>query len=68
MVLLITRYFTKNIKLEQIINLFMSMAIAYCYACKLGEIANRLKPTKLKTMKIHAFQKNTAFLIVGLTC
>ena len=31
----------------------MFMAIAYCYACKLGIIANQLKPTKLKILKTN---------------
>jgi hypothetical protein len=43
---------TRIMKSERIISLFMFMAIAYCYACKLGEIANTIKPTKLKTIKI----------------
>ncbi|GEM_PF-5635507 len=43
---------TRIRKTERSITLFMFMAIAYCHACKLGEIANRLKPTKLKTIKI----------------
>lgn len=42
---------TRIMKPEPIISLFMFMAIAYCYACKLGEIANNIKPTKLKKLK-----------------
>lgn len=42
---------TRIMKPERIISLFMFMAITYCYACKLGKIDNRLKPTKLKKLK-----------------
>lgn len=42
---------TRIMKSERIISLFMFMDIAYCYACKLGEVANKLKPTKLKKLK-----------------
>jgi hypothetical protein len=42
---------TRIMKSNRIVSLFMFMAIAYCYACKLGEIANELKPSKLKKLK-----------------
>nr|WP_279639063.1 IS4 family transposase [Aquella oligotrophica] len=42
---------TRIMKPHRITSLFIFMAIAYCYACKLGEIANNLKPTKLKKLK-----------------
>ncbi len=44
---------TKIMKHNRITSLFMFMAIAYCYACKLGNIANQLKPTKLKALKTN---------------
>lgn len=53
------KFKTKGLKLEsthlmkssRVVNLFMFMAIAYCYSCKIGEIINTLKPTKLKQLK-----------------
>lgn len=42
---------TRLMKANRLVSLFMFMAIAYCYCCKLGEIANNLKPTKLKKLK-----------------
>ncbi len=42
---------TRIMKSERSISLFMFMAIAYCYACKLGEVANKLKSIKLKKLK-----------------
>ena len=44
---------TRIMKHNRITSLFMFMAIAYCYACKLGIIANQLKPTKLKILKTN---------------
>ena len=42
---------TRVMKHNRIISLFKFIAIAYCYACKLGIIANKLKPSKLKQLK-----------------
>jgi len=50
---------TRILKPHRITSLFMFMAIAYCYACKLGEIANNLKPTKLKKLKHNGHTRIT---------
>lgn len=44
---------TRIMKHQRIQSLFMLMSIAYCYAIKIGDIANKLKPNKLKTLKNH---------------
>lgn len=49
---------TRILKPHRITSLFMFMAIAYCYACKLGEIANNLKP-KLKKLKHNGHTRIT---------
>lgn len=53
------KFKTKGLKLEsthlmksnRVVSLFMFMAIAYCYTCKIGEIVNTLKPSKLKKLQ-----------------
>lgn len=53
------KFKTKGFKLEsthlmksnRVVSLFMFMAIAYCYTCKIGAIINKLKPSKLKKLK-----------------
>lgn len=42
---------TRIMKHQRIMSLFMLMSIAYCYAIKIGNIANKLKPSKLKTLR-----------------
>ncbi len=44
---------TKIMKSNRIRSLFMLMSIAYCYAIKIGDIANTLKPSKIKILKNH---------------
>lgn len=60
------KFKTKGLKLEstrvmkhkRVQSLFMLMAIAYCYAIKIGDIANSINPSKLKTLKRHDSNTN----------
>lgn len=55
------KFKTKGLKLEstrimkhnRIESLFMLMSIAYCYAIKIGNVVNVIKPSKIKVLKGH---------------